>query len=160
MGARKRIEHMLRNMPPHIPKITAEQHKELNAQLAAFDAIEKQMLRDHKSPPMPAKVVYAIESAGPEFMTEAEIQDTVEKYNRAAGNIKQGQNTGGQTLANRSADRKEKVLEKNPELIRKLTTGIWSVNRIATKLHDEWDKRGDGLPRPAIRTLRRWLKVV
>jgi hypothetical protein len=153
---RERIEEMLRNPPPHIRNSTLTpfpfDHKQA-------DEIEKKMLKDHKSPPMPAKIVYEIESAGPENMTHAEIQATVTKYNRVAKYIHEGQITGGKTLADKAAKRIEKVLQKNSDISEKVASESWSVNRAANKIHEEWDARGDGQKKPSTKTLRRWLKM-
>ena len=153
---KERIEEMLRNPPPHIRNSTLTpfpfDHKQA-------EEIEKQMLKDHKSPPMPAKIVYEIESAGPENMTHAEIQATVTKYDRVAKYIHEGQITGGKTLADKAAKRIEQVMRKNSDVNGKLASGSWSVNRAANKIHEEWDARGDGQKRPSTKTLRRWLKM-
>ena len=136
---RERIEEMLRNPPPHIRNSTLTpfpfDHKQA-------EEIEKQMLKDHKSPPMPANFVYEIESAGPENMTHAEIQATVTKYDRVAKYIHEGQITGGKTLADKAAKRIAKVLQKNSDIAEKVASGSWSVTRAANKIHEEWDARG------------------
>ena len=143
----ERIEEMLRNPPPHIRNSTLTpfpfDHKQA-------EEIEKQMLKDHKSPPMPADIVFAIESAGPEYMTHAEIQETVVEYDRVAG----------KTLTDRAAERIEQVMRKSSDVIGKLASGSWSVNQAANKIHEEWDARGDGREKPSTKTLRRWLKWV
>lgn len=152
----ERIEEMLRNPPPHIRNSTLTpfpfDHKQA-------EEIEKQMLKDHKSPPMPSNIVYEIESAGPENMTHAEIQATVAEYDRVAKNIHQGQITGGKTIANRAVERIAKVLQKNSDIAEKVASGSWSVTRAANKIHEEWDARGDGQKKPSTKTLRRWLKM-
>jgi len=153
---RERIEEMLRNPPSHIRDSKRTpiifDHKQA-------EAIEKQMLKDHKSPPMPASIVFAIESAGPEFMDETEIQATVAEYTRVAKNIYQGQIAGGKKLADRAAERIEQVLKRNPDIAEKVASGAWRVNRGAMKIYDEWDKRGDGLQRPSVRNITRWLNI-
>jgi hypothetical protein len=153
---RERIEEMLRNPPPHIRNSTLTPFPFDHEQA---EEIEKQMLKDHKSPPMPAKIVYEIESSGPENMTHAEIQATVAEYDRIAKNIHQGQITGGKTQADKAAKRIEQVMRKNSDVIGKLASGSWSVSRAANKIHDEWDARGDGQKKPSTRQLRRWLKM-
>lgn len=154
---RERIEEILRNPPPHIRNSTLTpfffDHKQA-------EETEKQMLKDHKSPPMPASIVYEIESAGPEFMTHAEIQATVAEYDRIAKNIHQGQITGGKTLADKAAKRIEQVMRKNSDVIGRLASKSWSVNRAANKIRDEWATRGDGQEKPSTRQLTRWLKMV
>jgi hypothetical protein len=155
---RERTEEMFRNIPAHC-RMTPSEGKEARDQIAASRLIEKQLLKEHKSPPMPAKLVFQIESAGPELMTDAQIQETISEYARVAKNIQEGQEAGGQKLADKADERRNKVLQKNHDIAVKVTTQKWSVNRGATKLYDEWDKLGDGLPRPAIRTLRRWLNI-
>lgn len=153
---RERIEEILRNPPPHIRNSTLTpfsfDHKQA-------EEIEKQILKDHKSPPTPANIVYEIESAGPENMTHAEIQATVTKYDRVGKYIHEGQIKGGKTLSDKAAKRIEQVMRKNSDVIGKLASGSWSVNRAANKIRDEWDARGDGQEKPSTRQLRRWLKM-
>ena len=167
---RERIEEMLRNPPPHIHN---SKRKPFLFNLKQAEKIEKQMLKDHKSPPMPANIVYAIESAGPEFMTNDEIALTRAEYTRIKENIYQGQIAGGQKLTAKKNARIEALVQKNPVLLQKLSSGIWTANRVANKFFDEWDAiqpherllgevhsaRGDGLKKPTIRNLTRWLKV-
>ncbi len=167
---RERIEEMLRNPPPHIRN---SKRKPLTFDHKQAEEIEKQMLKDHKSPPMPANIVYGIESAGPEFMTDDEIALTQAEYTRIKENIHQGQIAGGHKLTDNKNSRREKVFQKNPVLLQKLSSGIWTANRVANKFFDEWDAiqphgrllgevhsaRGDGLKKPTIRNLTRWLKV-
>ena len=148
---------MLRNPPSHI--------RDSKRTTIIFDhkqaeAIEKQMLKDHKSPPMPAKNVYEVESASHELMTNADIFKVETDYERVAENIRQGQLAGGQTLADRKNSRRETVLRKNPVLLEKLAPGGRLVSNVAETLHDDWDKLGDGLPKPSKRSLRRWFKAI
>ena len=123
---RERIEEMLRNPPSHIRDSKRTpiifDHKQA-------EAIEKQMLKDHKSPPMPASIVFAIESAGPEFMDETEIQATVAEYKRVAEEIHKGQLAGGKKLADRTSERIAQVLKRNPDIAEKVASTAWSVNR-------------------------------
>lgn len=135
---RGRMETMLKNKPSHI-RTTAKQIKEIEKQLAAGESVRKQMLKKHGSPPMPEQIVYAIESADPEFMTDAEIIATQNDYNRISKNIHRGQVTGARTLAEKSRQRKEFIFQKNSILIQRLGTPGWTANRIANKLHEEWD---------------------
>lgn len=156
---RKRVEELLRNIPP-AQKMTAGERAVVATQLTTLDALKKQMLKDHKSPPMPAKNVYEVESASHELMTNADIFKVETDYERVAENIRQGQLAGGKTLADRKNSRRETVLRKNPVLLEKLAPGGRLVSNVAETLHDDWDKLGDGLPKPSKRSLRRWFKAI
>jgi hypothetical protein len=161
---RERIEDMMKNIPANM-RMTAAEKREATIQIAESKALEKRILKEHKSPPMPANIVFAMESAGPEFMTEEEIEATVNKYQRIEKNIKDGQNLGGKKVATRAADRAKRVLEKNNDLVTRVRAGRnLTANSAAKIIYTEWEipgigreePRGDGSPRPSQRQIRRW----
>ena len=62
---RERIDEMLKNPPPHV-QITKKRKKELADWLESLDQIEETILKEHQSPPMPARLVWAVEDVGGE----------------------------------------------------------------------------------------------
>ncbi len=168
---REREEEILRDAP----KMDADDTELLEQKLWLIQSgqLEKKLLKQHQSPPMPQGIVWAVESAYDEFMTEEQIAATHEEYTRIKSSIREGQLSGGQTGTDIANMRKHAIFQKNAILIAKLGTRGWPVNRIAQIIHDEWTViaphpnlpgesttltyRGDGQTRPAVRTISRWL---
>lgn len=88
--------------------------------------------------------------------------------------IHNGQAAGGKKLADKAEDRKREILQKNKTLVEKIGTRPWNASSVASKIYKQWDEipsgghiggedpkltcRGDGQKKPAVRTIRDWLK--
>lgn len=172
---RERAENQLKNKPSWIVDTPERQKKrgELKQWIKEDDQREKQFLKAHNSPPMPANLVLAMASIGDESLVGYE-QHIIELHGAVSKTVRYGQASGGKTIGDRAKARKRELLKKNWTLVAKIGTPPWTASRIAKIIHKEWEAilpagrmlgepstlncRGDGQKKPALRTLRDWLR--
>lgn len=158
----ERIEAMLKNLPPHIPRMTDKEREEWERQSAVDKEIEKQIYAGH-SPTIPHDLILAIESVGDRELFEetpeilAGEQKVIKQYNKLLQAEKNGREKGTLTTSKKADLRAHAVWEKNQDLIDKIGRNL-TVHSASKKLLDEWDSRGDGASKPSIRSVKNWLQ--
>lgn len=156
----ERIEAMLRNPPPHIPRMTDQEREELERQSAADKEIERQIYAGH-SPTIPHDLILAIESIGDRDLFEetpeilAREQKVISQYNKLVEAEKNGREQGARTTSDKAVLRANAVWGKNQDLADKIGRSL-TVHSASKKLLGEWDSRGDGGSKPSVRTAENW----
>jgi len=170
-----RIEKMMREMPKHLPKLTAEKKA---AQVESFnqgEEIRLEILKNYKYGSWtPDDHAYKMASLGDESFEgyEQKVLDDDARYSQQAKKIRAD---AGAENKRKAQPRRDKVIAINKALIEKIdNSGTYSAHRVATMIHDQWtsmkpahllaveDKnmscRGDGSAPASVRTITRWLE--
>lgn len=156
----ERIKAMLKNLPSHIPRMSNQEHEELERQFAADKEIEIQIYAGH-SPTIPHDLILAMESMGDRDLFEetpeilAGEQKVIRQYNKLVEAEKNGRRQGAQTTSDKANLRAKVVWGKNQDLVDKIGRNQ-TVHSASKRLLDEWNARGDGGPKPSIRTAENW----
>lgn len=170
-----RLEQMMREMPAHLPRLTADEKAQLEAAFKHNEKIRLEILKTYKHGLWtPDEHAYSMASLGDESAEGHEqlILDDEDRYSRLAKKIRRY--AGAETK--RKADiRQVKVIEINKVLIEKIgDSNSYNIHRVATMIHEQWvsmmpaqrlaaeDKsmscRGDGGKPASVRTITRWLE--
>ena len=104
---RERIETMLRNPPPYIPRMTDEEREELDRQSAANKRIEEEIYAGY-SPTIPHDLILALESIGDRDLFEetpeilAAEQKIIRKYHTLVEAEENGRIKGARTTSDKA----------------------------------------------------------
>jgi len=170
----RRVEAMLKNMPPHLPKLTEVQKSELNESFAHDERIRQEILKTFKhGRTTPDSHAYDMASIGDESLIghEQKILDEDAKFALRAKRYRQ---SGAAATKDKTADRKANIKKNNHRLISKIQpSSRYTLHSVAQMIHDQWEemtpaqkisgecsmaRRGDGKERPSVSTIRRWIE--
>ena len=171
---KERIEKMMREIPSHIPRLTAKEKTELEEGFKQGEKIRHEILKSFKYGSWtPDDHAYNMASIGNEGFEgyEEKVLDDDDRYKLQAKKIRAD---AGAENKRKAKPRREKVMEINKVLIDKLNNSTtYNAHRIAKMIHEQWksmkptnrlaseDKRmscrGDGGEAVSVRTIERWL---
>ena len=170
----RRVEAMLKNMPPHIPRLTEVQKSELNESFAHSERIRQEILKKFKhGRTTPDSHAYDMASIGDESLIghEQRILDEDAKFALRAKKYRQ---SGAAATKNKIADRKADIKKNNQRLISEIhPSSRYTLHCVAKMIHNQWKEmssaqkmsgessmacRGDGKERPSVSTIRRWIE--
>jgi hypothetical protein len=169
-----RIDKMMREIPSHIKRLTAEEKAELEESFKHSEKIRLEILKTYKHGSWtPDEHAYNMASLGHESFEgyEQKVLDDDARYSQKAKKIRADASAENKRKA---GIRQRKVMEINKALLEKLKNSrTYNTHRIATMIHDQWasmesvhrlaseDKtmtcRGDGGTPVSVRTIERWL---
>jgi hypothetical protein len=171
---KQRIEKMMRTIPTHLPRLTDEEHAEIEESFKHNEKIRLEILKTYKYGSWtPDEHAYNMASLGDESFEgyEQKVLDDDAKYSQQAKKIRA--DAGGENKR-RAQPRQEKVMEINKALIEKISKShTYNTHRIAKMIHEQWasmesvhrlatedknmPRRGDGGKPASVRTITRWL---
>jgi hypothetical protein len=171
-----RLEKMMREMPAHLPTLTADEKAQLEEGFKHSEKIRREILETYKYGSWtPDEHAYNMASLGHESFEGYELQvlDDDDRYSRLAKKIRRD---AGAENKRKAEIRQVKVMEINKALIVKIgNSNSYNIHRVATMIHEQWtsmkpvqrlateDKnmpcRGDGGIPASVRTITRWLKL-
>jgi hypothetical protein len=138
--------------------MSKEESDELNDFLEKSEILRRTLIKQH-SPTIPHRLIYEVESLGDESMIPH--QDKIMKeYLEKADRVRNGRLEGAMSTSDQSQVRANNVWGRNNDLIEKIIGKSCSIHSASQKILDEWDLRGDGKEKPAIRTLENWYHKV
>lgn len=170
------MDEASKNIPPHL-KVINSGESAVVANLANLQKGIEQVISDYRkhknNREIPESLILALASLGDESMRGYE--HVVEKqYDSLLKKINAIQKRATETARNSSNRRRANVLAINKVLIAKIDGRTWTVNRVATKIFDQWDaipahgrqqeeltaivRRGDGDRRPCVNTISSWVR--
>lgn len=155
--AKERIKAMFTNLPAHIPRMSEEKQKEINAKLAASKKIEEALIADY-SPTIPNELIFQLASLGDESMYGNE-EAVLKKYNTSADATRRGQKDGAAVTAQKARDEAMAFWDKNPDFFEAMGRPR-NANTTAQRVIDNWANRGDGGKVPSINTIKNWYKLI
>ena len=170
---KKRIEKMLRNMPPHISPLSAKELSSLEESFAHSETIRQEILKTYKhGKTTPDSHAYSMASLGDESLIghEEKILADDAKYAERAQDFRA---RGAKAMSNKNAARRAAIREINQCLISRIEPGSrYTLHSVAQMIHSQWETmsaaqklsgekamqcRGDGWERPSASTIRRWV---
>lgn len=172
---RERQEEMLKNLPSHIPRLTASEWNALEKQLDENDKIGAQIIKDHKSSPTVSDD-HALNMASLEHeLLDGYEEVVLSKEKKYRDAVKEGQRRGAEQTRQIADNAARDLCEKNSELIAKIKpNGNYSLDQVARRIREEWatltlprlpnepltlTERGVGEKR-SVQTVTNWIKRI
>ena len=170
---KKRIEKMLRNMPPHITPLSAKELSSLEESFAHSETIRQEILKTYKHGKTTSDGhAYSMASLGDESLIghEEKIMADDAEYAERAQDFRA---MGAKAMSDKNANRRATIREKNKGLISRIGPGSrYTLHSVAQMIHSQWKSmsaaqkllgeqgmqcRGDNHAPPSVSTIRRWI---
>ncbi len=134
-----RLEKMMREMPAHLPRLTADEKAQLEEGFKHSEKIRLEILETYKYGSWtPDEHAYNMASLGHESFEGYELQvlDDDDRYSRLAKKIRRD---AGAENKRKAEIRQVKVMEINKALIEKIGNSTsYNIHRVATMIHEQW----------------------
>jgi hypothetical protein len=153
----ERQEKMFAEISKKYP-LTKEEREHYETMHKNGEKVRKQILKDYKTHKMiPDDHAYTMASLGDESLEGFEDQ-IIAQDNYYKQKIKKSTARGGETLSEEADARAKSVWNKNKDLIERINKKDkkLKLHGAATKILNEWAKRGDGQIKPSINSIKNW----
>lgn len=152
----ERIQNLLDNPPPYIPKLTEEQREWFRSFLESSEQVKQKILKDHGHMTS-QKLIYELESIWSALPEEARL--VVKIYADHVANLQSARQRGAKDTEKNAKTKAEKLWSKNEYLANKIRSGAFSLSQASQIIHDSWNIRGiEGDP-PTVRTISNWYNI-
>jgi hypothetical protein len=143
---KQRVDELLKNIPKHL---TQEDRDSLDAILSSMEDAERKLLSDYEAyPTVPRSHIFEMASVGDESMIGYEHL-ILEQENKLIQQAIRNRHKGGAEYHQNTNIRATQLCEKNRILLEKMKPlGHLSKNRVATIIHEQWDRMPLGNRQP------------
>jgi hypothetical protein len=139
---KRRVDELLKNINK---PISLEEIAWRDSMLSSLEEAESELLSDYKSnPTIPRSHIFELASLGDESMLGYEDL-ILERDNKLRQAVISNRHKGGDEYHQNTKSRAKLLCEKNRILLGKMKpNGHLSKNKVATKIHEEWDRIPSG----------------
>lgn len=156
----ERVDTLLSNAPLHVKKLAAAEQANLKQDLLKNEQIEKEIYKAYGVGPYVSKILaLEMESIGDEAIKGFE-NEILDKFSEAQEALKDSRLMGASKTKENAKMRAYDVWGKNLDLYEKIANKEIKPDLAAKIILRAWEAKGDGGPRPAINTIKKWLNLL